>query len=213
MTDIIINNIYTKIDEYVDDTNGAEIIKGLFEDLLIESTNDDIETINDYETDISNAKEIIISLQQKLSTRKEELVKRKTKIIEMNKTIRYVAIVREHINHEFNRLWYNCVDLEHNYDELSANFISNERWNTLKYNKGVKYALLILNNIIVCIPKEVCMFYLEINNKFHPEINKRDVTTAITNLKKSSKDGNVPYYYAEIPLNDQILDQVEKFLM
>lgn len=86
MTDIIIKNIYTKIDEYVDDTNGAEIIKGLFEDLLIESTNDDIETVNDYENELSKANNIIISLQQKLSTRKEELVKRKTKIIEMNKT-------------------------------------------------------------------------------------------------------------------------------
>jgi hypothetical protein len=87
---------------------------------------------------------------------------------------KHIFIVRQIMNILFPRLYSKyCLKLQNiNYDDLleTTNFM--KRKNIINEDNGSKLALVILCDKIQIdgLSKELCKFYLDLNDKFHPKI-------------------------------------------
>ena len=108
------------------------------------------------------------------------------------------------MNNNFRVLWNNLSnDVQMKYDNCNTSFIKDK--NVLEY-EGVKYAVLILNNMFKGVSKKTCEFYLKLNDDFHPNTKPEHIKihNCIIELKKCAQN---------IALDNEILDEIDSLCL
>lgn len=142
-----------------------------------------------------------------------ELKESKKRALGVARTIKDVAITRQYINTIFNKLWnkYEAKICHLDYEELSKKYQSLCGRN-INNKPGVKYALYVLTeNYYTDVSNELCLYYLSINNKFHPLTNPITIVKeSILHLKNDVENDVIPEYYKSAGISSKILSELEK---
>lgn len=201
--DLIYNRVYELTDNY---DNALEIY-----DIVDEIEKNHINEIKkiklDFNTHVNKLKQVVENLNDKITIRENRM--RNERIFYKN-----LPIIRQYINLLFNKLWDNCKDNYNNidFDRLANNATLLKRKNLInrENGQGVKYALLVLyDKIKDNIPKDICEFYIKLNDTFHPRITPKSIIKeSIDELVNIISDVEDNIIIKNSGLNKQILDEL-----
>jgi len=126
-----------------------------------------------------------------------------------------MAIIRQAINERFDALWSKheptILSLNPDFNDLAKLTPLLKRPHLIKRSNGTKYALCILHDLCDHISKDLCNFYLSLNNSYHPIIKPdRVVFTAIADLKTIIKDGQIHPMFPGLKV--QTLSELERVI-
>lgn len=187
------NIIYDKCFNTVND-NFADEIDDLIENIINEQRNNHISHIRDLKEEQENKINKILS----------ELEKEKEQSETQRIIRRSIPLIRQFMNIKFRELFNNLSeDIKNKYNTCDTSFI--KRKNILN-DDGVKYAVLVINNICNDVLKKTCDFYLKINDDFHPNTNPANIIIheCIEKLKKHIK-------YSSIDID--VLNEIDKLCL
>lgn len=152
----------------------------------------------------------------------KDLESQRSKLDLERKIMPNLIIVRQYLNKLFYDKWeeiskdktsiINNVD----FSEL-ANITPQLKRKHLFDNNGIKIALCVLHNKCTGLPKDLCEFYITLNDKFHPKIKPdkivresihalKDFLTGVTSECQSSPA------ISRYGINIKILNEIESFL-
>lgn len=111
-------------------------------------------------------------------------------------------LIRQYLNYKFRLLWNDLSQsTKDKFDKNMGNHIKRKH---ILDDDGVKYALLVLNNLCTNTSRDLCNYYLDLNNKFHPDFRPENIVVhqCIENLRQIS-----PQY------NNSILNEIDKLCL
>lgn len=153
---------------------------------------DEIEQLNKtYLNEITDINKNLKNLKNIIQKKEEELIKRRKNRETINASLKYLILIRQSINPLFIKKWrLNKTTIENeNYFELAKKTDILKRKNLIDRNDGIKYALCVMNDICKDTPKDICEFYIKLNDKFHPKpYPKSIIIDAITKLRDMLDD-------------------------
>lgn len=145
-----------------------------------------------YESLNNEKRDAICEIKQEMNKMKKEydnkydsfqrMLDEKISIIESkNDTIKHmssifegITILRQILNVLLPHLWTKYHDkLEHiDYNNLAEKTVEMQRKYIIDKDNGSKFALSIIHEIdkTIVFPKNICMLYIKLNDKFHPKI-------------------------------------------
>ncbi len=185
--------IYEKCFNTVND-NFADEIDELIENIISEQRNNHISSVRNLKDEYENKINKILS----------DLEKEKEQSETLRITRRSIPLIRQFINTKFRELFNNLPeDIKNRFNTCDISFI--KRKNILN-DDGVKYAVLVINNICKEISKKTCDFYLKINDDFHPNTNPANIIIheCIEKLKKHIQ-------YSSIDID--VLNEIDKLCL
>lgn len=194
--DIIYNRVYELTDNY---DNAFEIYN-----MVDEIEKDHISEIKKIKLNFNTH---VNKLQQIVDNLNDEIIIRETRMKNERIFYKNLPIIRQYINLLFNKLWEKGKNI---YDNIDFNELANKTILLKENGQGIKYALLVLfDKIDKDIPKDICEFYIKINDTFHPKITPKSIIKEsideLTNVIADVKDNIV---VKNSGLNKQILDEL-----
>jgi len=130
--------------------------------------------------------EKIDKLTQDVNNWKQELLKEKEISKYQSEIRKSLYLIRQYLNYKFRTLWDELPqNIKNKYDPCLGDILNRKH---ILEDNGVKYALLILNNIHNGATKKLCKYYLELNDTFHPNFKPEKIIIhdCIEKLKKFS---------------------------
>lgn len=181
-----------------------------FDEIVKTDIMDDLDSIEDtYRVEIRN---LITCQQKELDQRKQVLDEYLVKLEEekqrsklFNDFIKSLPVIRQYLNSLINQLYNELSDKDKDtldtYDYLSfKSYIYIQRPNVLNSN-GTKYALSLIEGMIqnVQTSKELCIFYLKLNDKMHPKLKPKTlITENIDKMINVYEKDCIPKHYKDL---------------
>ena len=187
-----------KINTYIDELLDEQRDKYINEiNKLNQGINKLNQGINKLNQDVNNLNQNMNNLTQELNKEKEN-----SKYYAIIRKSSYV--IRQYLNYKFRALWDELPEnIKNKYDPSLGSKL--KRKHVLE-NDGVKYALLILNDIHKGTTKNLCNYYLDLNDTFHPNFRPENIIVHnyIEDLKK------IPI---NISIDIQILNEIDNLCL
>jgi hypothetical protein len=211
MTTEIKHNIYQTCIDKIDDSDFADEIYGLVENIEQHYIDQSMIRTNNFRK-IRN--ELNEKFDNEIKAMDNENIKLKEKIIEDKIIIKNLHIVRQYTNLIFNIKWNKTneqIKKNTDFQDLANKTLEIKR-KDIKDNNGIKYALLVINDICNDTKKDLAMFYICINDKYHPPIKpiNEKVKQSLDELKRIINKHNEDINYNGIIINNKILNELEE---
>jgi len=217
MTEPLKIEINAQLYEHIDDSDIATGIYDLVGQLDREHDDAHLRTIERYEKRISILDAEIVGLKKEMADDKRQINNGIQRGVLLDKALKEMAIVRQAMNRLFNDLWLEhqptIQSLNPDFDKLAQATTELKRPDRVWKSDGIKYALCVINGLCNHVPKDLCTFYIRLNDRCHPPINpKKVIIDSLDSLKGIINQGALPDYYKESGLTTKILCDLERII-
>jgi hypothetical protein len=165
----------------------------------------DLETKNDIWSDVNGLHEhMITKIRDHLIDTEKNIHEKILAIDKMNEDRKNIPIIfsqivllRQIMNTLFNKMWnkYSNKICNINYFTLASKTPYMLRKDIVNEHDGSKFALAIIHDVdqTIIFPKELCLLYIKLNDKFHPKTKPiHNSIQQLTDLKKILINSNEP---------------------
>lgn len=214
------DNLYDLLTDYIDDPEKVSEVYDKIEELESDIKDYHKSEVKHIKGQVTSLQTHIVSLQEHIAVLNTDITLLKNNISELedkleyeekqNKllknAIRHFSLFRAALNKIVHEYWNKYKDELDSIDYDTLPYLSRKKLD----NNGFKYALARINGYGSELSKELCQLYLDLNDSFHPKLKPiKIVKDSIHTMKELIKTNNIPDYYKNIGLNEDIMNEFE----